>query len=335
MPVIEVLLGISTCLGNTVIGAFLGSWLNNHFWVPLRTRSAVPPTTDGLTLKDVNQLRLKKLFLAVEQRQGEVIAIVEGSNPRIGVGGLPLRADEQNTEKDSDEPIYFKSSPNCLDTMNSMTKYIIEHSDQLWDGHVPRGQQSAHDACSNLSAYFGYLKHQRGKRPSSLAHLSGWKVDAINCDDKLNPETLREKYWPYEQSDDPAQPKTFGHCWSRVGDGRSHIVFTMCHDLVPEEDVIYRRELLAILGFMLTRMKSPYFEDHHVVPVMVISCFPDHRARILQAHLTDCDFIIRKSSPYDFSNPESREENLPLFLAYMASVPVGSTRFEEEGSSSQ
>jgi hypothetical protein len=41
----------------------------------------------------------------------------------------------------------------------------------------------------------------------------------------------------------------------------------MCQDIVPEEDILYRRELLAILGFMLTRMKSPFFEDHHVVPV--------------------------------------------------------------------
>jgi hypothetical protein len=41
----------------------------------------------------------------------------------------------------------------------------------------------------------------------------------------------------------------------------------MCHDIIPEEEILYRRELLAILGFMLTRMKCPYFEDHHVVPV--------------------------------------------------------------------
>jgi hypothetical protein len=55
----------------------------------------------------------------------------------------------------------------------------------------------------------------------------------------------------------------------------------MCHDLVPEEDVLYRRELLAILGFMLTRMKSPYFEDHHVVPVRLGSSALQYRSEKL------------------------------------------------------
>jgi hypothetical protein len=68
---------------------------------------------------------------------------------------------------------------------------------------------------------------------------------------------------------------------------------------------------------------------------MVISCFKNHSARILQAHLTDCDLIIGKSALYDFSNPVSREENLPLFLAYVASEPVGTTRCEAASSSSQ
>jgi hypothetical protein len=54
MPVIEALLGISTCLGNTVVGAFLGSWLSVRFWVPKLTRSAATLNAEELSPKDVN-----------------------------------------------------------------------------------------------------------------------------------------------------------------------------------------------------------------------------------------------------------------------------------------
>ncbi|KAL2796615.1 hypothetical protein BJX66DRAFT_335859 [Aspergillus keveii] len=329
MPVIKALLGISTCLGNTVVGAFLGSWLSVRFWVPRLKRSAATLNTDGLTPKDVNQLRLKKLFLAVERVQSEAIAITESTGLRIGVYDLPVGPDEDSEEEDWDYQIFFKPSDNCLDTVESMTEYIIEHSHQLWHDNEAHNQPTALNGYNNIGAYFASLNRKRGKRPSNLAHSSGWKRSEIR-DDQLGPDTLRDKYWPYAQ-----QPRSFGPCWTRIGDGHSHILFTMYHDIVPEEDLLCRRELLAILGFMLTRMKSPYFEDHHVVPVMVISCFKNHSARILQAYLTDCDLIIGQSSLYDFSNPKSRAENLPLFLTYMASEPVGTTRCEAASSSSQ
>ncbi|KAL3441872.1 hypothetical protein BJX65DRAFT_313411 [Aspergillus insuetus] len=278
MPVIEALLGISTCLGNTVIGAFLGSWLSVRFWVPRLTRPADTPNTDGLTLKDVNQLRLKKLFLAVERVQSEAIAITEGTGLRIGVYDLPLRPDEESQEEDWDYEIIFKPSHNSLETVESMTEYIIEHSNQLWHDDEAHNQQTAHDACSDISVYFANLNRKRGKLPSAM-------------------------------------------------DG--HIFSLRCATMSSW------KELLAVLGFMLTRMKSLYLEDHHVVPVMVISCFKNHSARKLQACLTDYDLIIGKSSLYDFSNPKSRAENLPLFLAYMASQPVGTTRCEAASSSPQ
>jgi hypothetical protein len=179
MPVIEALLGISTCLGNTVIGAFVGSWLGVRFWVPRLTRSADTPNTEGLTHKDVNQLRLKKLFLAVERVQSEAIAITEGTGLRIGVYDLPLRPDEESQEEDWDYQIFFKPSHNCLDTVESMTEYIIEHSHQLWHDNEAHNQQTALDACNNISAYFASLNCKRGKRPSNLAHLSGWKRRSV------------------------------------------------------------------------------------------------------------------------------------------------------------
>jgi hypothetical protein len=173
MSLLAALLGLSTCLGNSVLGAFLGSWLSIRFWDPLLKRPAHTPDTEGLTLKDLNQLRLKKLFLAVERVQFESIAITGGANLRIGVYDLPLRADEQIEGDDYDHQIFFKPSCNVLDTVNSMTKYTIGHSDQLWYGNEP------HDACSNVTAYFASLNRKRGRGSSALAHLSGWKMRSV------------------------------------------------------------------------------------------------------------------------------------------------------------
>lgn len=49
-------------------------------------------------------------------------------------------------------------------------------------------------------------------------------------------------------------------------------------------------------------------------------------ARIVHAYLKNDELVVCKSDLHDFGNREPRETNLPLFLRYMASQPVGDTK---------
>lgn len=43
------------------------------------------------------------------------------------------------------------------------------------------------------------------------------------------------------------------------------------------------------------------------------------KARIIQAHFEDGRLVVLKSKLYDFSTPESCDQNLGLFMLYLAS----------------
>jgi hypothetical protein len=59
---------------------------------------------------------------------------------------------------------------------------------------------------------------------------------------------------------------------------------------------------------------------------MLITAFAGTKARILQAHYTEGELVVSKSDTFAFDSPEARREDVPLFLAYMPSEPVGDTR---------
>lgn len=56
------------------------------------------------------------------------------------------------------------------------------------------------------------------------------------------------------------------------------------------------------------------------------SCTDNLKARILIAYFNGKKLIVLKSALHDFSTPEARERNFPLFLLYMCSQAVGDTK---------
>lgn len=60
--------------------------------------------------------------------------------------------------------------------------------------------------------------------------------------------------------------------------------------------------------------------------VMIFSFMGEHNGRILQAHFDGEELVVRKLQLCDFSTKEKAQDNIQLFLRYMASEPVGDTR---------
>ncbi|KAL3487397.1 hypothetical protein BJX62DRAFT_213729 [Aspergillus germanicus] len=119
--------------------------------------------------------------------------------------------------------------------------------------------------------------------------------------------------------------------WYREGDGDSnsatpsaapHILALLMHHRPPPADLV-RTELLVIMGIMRTRLEV--YKEHEIAPVMLVTTFNETKARIIQGHYCDGQMVICKSDIYDFNTLESRQDNVSLFLAYMASEPVWDT----------
>jgi hypothetical protein len=58
---------------------------------------------------------------------------------------------------------------------------------------------------------------------------------------------------------------------------------------------------------------------------MLVTTFNETKARIIQGRYRDGQMVIYQSDIYAFNTLESSRDNVPLFMAYMASEPVGDT----------
>ncbi|RLL95888.1 hypothetical protein CFD26_104679 [Aspergillus turcosus] len=92
----------------------------------------------------------------------------------------------------------------------------------------------------------------------------------------------------------------------------------------PDERLL-RAELISIVAAIITRLADPEYEDHSVVPVMVVSLLGQRKVRIPQAHNNDRRIVIRMSGFIRFKSPEEATENMDLLMRFMASNTVGDT----------
>ncbi|KAL2839362.1 hypothetical protein BJY01DRAFT_250542 [Aspergillus pseudoustus] len=335
MPVAETLFCIATFFGQTIISGIVGNLIAPYVrFHKMGSSDKTTPNTSGLSPKDVNQLHLRRLFRLLDQELSDQVAVSVCKKVGITVKDFALHADLGTRKGVSKGHLFFKPLSKsrigryAFDMHDKTTKLLVQEGKKLWFDDKPPNEQTAYDCCTIIEAHFTGMKWKKGKYSCTLAKLSGWKTSGMFSNGRLDPEILRGKYRPSSSvDDDEGWNGAFSYCWDRVGDGQAHIGFTMCHETTPAKDTLQRRELMAIVGVMLTRMKSPYFEEHHVIPVILVSCFNECKARILQAHLRETHLVIYKSRLYDFSNPKNREESLPLFLAYMSSESVGTTNF--------
>ncbi|KAL3460932.1 hypothetical protein BJX64DRAFT_289869 [Aspergillus heterothallicus] len=109
-------------------------------------------------------------------------------------------------------------------------------------------------------------------------------------------------------------------------DSRPHRTVILEHAAPFSED-LHRSEVLTIIGLMRERLAGQTLQQHKFIPIQIISCTEDMKARVLQAHFEDGRLNIWKSTLHSFQTEEERLANLPLFLLYLAATPTGNTVF--------
>ncbi|PKX91481.1 uncharacterized protein P174DRAFT_422642 [Aspergillus novofumigatus IBT 16806] len=92
----------------------------------------------------------------------------------------------------------------------------------------------------------------------------------------------------------------------------------------PDERFL-RAELTPIVAAIITRLADPEYEDHSVIPVMVISLLGKRKVRILQAHNNREGIVIRKPGFIRLNSPEEATDNMDLLVRFIASNRVGDT----------
>ncbi|RAL16042.1 uncharacterized protein BO97DRAFT_403210 [Aspergillus homomorphus CBS 101889] len=243
---------------------------------------------------------------------------------------LPLRID--GLLPDTDEAIYFDPWPlrrleaHPVDMTDPTTRESARTKEKLW----ARFDRKGTDQDGFLSAVLAdeFLEYMRvgplGR--DTLEQFSLW------TEGNLEEGMIRSRYMDFGLSADPdagpvassTQTFRFEEVWC-ARRGYSQIMLIVTHKIEPEEKLL-RTEVLALVGIMRTRLSRATLKEHTIIPINMISCMRQRKARILQAHFDGEDLVIRKSGLYDFSTRDLREKNIPLFLLYMASRPIGDTK---------
>ncbi|RHZ47884.1 uncharacterized protein CDV56_103828 [Aspergillus thermomutatus] len=166
-----------------------------------------------------------------------------------------------------------------------------------------------------MSSFSTFPREVPGDRSLSLRRLSGWLSTDFSpsiIDDYFDGLIFESLKW------NPANAFT-----TRTGCS-THVMFSLILGYEPDERLL-RAELISIVAAMVTRLANPEYEDHSVVPVMVISLLGERKVRILQAHNNQGGIVIRKSGFIKFNSPEEATENMDLLMRFMASNVVGDT----------
>ncbi|KAF5857200.1 hypothetical protein ETB97_006158 [Aspergillus alliaceus] len=189
------------------------------------------------------------------------------------------------------------------------------------------------DDTGNLLSYVlvcQFTQHARKatEARATLDDLSGWFGRSFNN------TIIRERYMNMAMFTDPGSnplaspPLRFEDAWYPhlpQGQELHHINLIVTHEAVCDNNIL-RSELLVLVGVMRTRLGRVALQDHVVAPVLLTTCTNNLKARILIAYFDGKNLIVSKSALHDFSSPEGRERNFPLFLLYMCSQAVGDTK---------
>ncbi|KAL4883181.1 hypothetical protein BJY04DRAFT_216481 [Aspergillus karnatakaensis] len=156
----------------------------------------------------------------------------------------------------------------------------------------------------------------------TLEELSGW-IDRgtghrIESRPSMKPSTP-------DNDARPAAPwnTRIAASWIR-DDAHPHLTCILENASPPHDDLL-RSEVLTILGLMRESLSRYSLQKHRIVPITAISCMNGREARLLQAFFLQEELVIYKSGLLNFSIEKSMSVNVPLFMLYLASEPVGDT----------
>lgn len=150
---------------------------------------------------------------------------------------------------------------------------------------------------------------------------TGLEVPAIVCRSASN------YVLNLEESNGPVDWLSWGVGHVRDFPKRPHFLCLMATDINGENDKITRGELLCILRMQEKFYQVPFFKQHTIFPILLISFMGSRHARMLQAHYDGLKLVVRKTELYDFTRGRNVEA-LSLFSRWAASSGIGNTRPE-------
>ncbi|KAJ9323508.1 hypothetical protein DTO027B5_7966 [Paecilomyces variotii] len=284
---------------------------------------------------------LSTIFNAVLVRDEEDIYLEDKVASDLCIALCDLQLENEGPE-DQNGSSFF--SPMSLDKLNSFpfdqnygaTEGFLRAYD-CQDGSKP---STAGSLLGELTWLVGGGRRifPEGNRKTYLHRAVNWKNIGL-C-----PEILREDLYDAIDSAGLLRKKgrfgrifkiANGYCavpWS-VRVNEPHTMVTINHNYTADEK-ISRAEILTIVAVMMTQLEHEHLEEHCIPPVMVVSFMDSLQGRILQAHVTDSQLVIKKSKLYDFDEQADCKRSMTLFTQHMACDRIGNTRqivsFDEE-----
>ncbi|KAL4908547.1 hypothetical protein BDW74DRAFT_175230 [Aspergillus multicolor] len=192
--------------------------------------------------------------------------------------------------------------------------------------------------CTDFLA--GFVQYQPVRLEDGIMVSSQWSQGFALCLTKSTApcghieitNSLRDEYTLTSSAADCHNPLIAGPSHVRSAwhirnttPGKPHALFTTTHTVPPTEKIL-RTEVLAIIGIMLSRLRTSSLRDHYIIPVLLISCFNRYRVRVLYGYMSDNGLVIAHSAQHEFATRESRDKIFNTFFSWMASEPIGNTK---------
>ncbi|RDW72420.1 uncharacterized protein DSM5745_07592 [Aspergillus mulundensis] len=283
---------------------------------------------------------LRALFRELEERGADRLDPTALKSTGITIKALDLSQPLSGAaNQDQDLVPFFQ--PWKLDSLASYPLDLTEESTKEVYGSEQRAftRRSIEDPTLASSLFTdilaGFIQYERIGLDRCIMRSSEWFE--CNIDDHF----LRDEYRvtcsatdrdnPYKAISGPSNVRAAWH----IRDDKTrtsrepHALFTMTHTVPPPPpptEQILRTEILAILGVMLSRLRSWTLRDFSIIPVLLISCFNRYKARVLYGYMSDNGLVIACSCLHDFSTQQARDKNFNVFFSWMASEPIGNTK---------
>ncbi|KAJ3493924.1 hypothetical protein NLG97_g4421 [Lecanicillium saksenae] len=162
---------------------------------------------------------------------------------------------------------------------------------------------------------------------SSLGRMR-WDCSREAIKEKLGLELPR-----YEFGSDTNHPPQYEYrgTWAYFAEAAAdqpHAVCTVLDSASPTEQLAVRSEVLAAVKMSEFQHQLACFTQHYIKPILVCTYFRNQTTRITQAHFdTKIDrLVLRQSRILDLRGAEAPPDAW-LMLRWMASAPVGPTRY--------
>ncbi|KAI9660719.1 MAG: hypothetical protein M1821_010071, partial [Bathelium mastoideum] len=104
-----------------------------------------------------------------------------------------------------------------------------------------------------------------------------------------------------------------------------HMTCDIADSIVAGTKVL-RSEIVTAATLIKRQLRKPCWDDHHTIPVLVVSFQHDCAARITQAHFDGNRMFIRQSRQLNLAGDEPTDDAY-LLMRWMAGSPIGNTTY--------